>query len=137
MMGLPEIERRIDRGRKAIALARERGMDTSLWESELAQLERKLEEAEGIARRTEELLVSRGWCLWRCNALGGDIIALARDEGVDGIPEGMPVYTEAELGKLFSNKSVTQATLRLIHEAKKQGAVITVPACWRGARCQK
>ena len=125
------------RENSAIALARERGMDTSLWESELKELERRFEEAEEIARHTEDLLASRGWCLWRCDALGGDIIGVAKDEGVDGIPEGVPVYTEAELGNLFSNKPVTQATLRLIHGGKKQGAVITVPACWRGARCLK
>lgn len=94
-------------------------------------------QAEEVAHCTEELLASRGWCLWRCDALGDGVIAVARDKGVDGIPERMLVYTEAELRKLFSDKPVTQATLRLIHEAKKQGAGITVPASWRGARCQK
>jgi len=79
--------------------------------------------AEEVARHTRELLDHQGWCLWECSALGGEVIAIVRDELVEGVPEGMPVYTEAELRTLF-DKPVPRSTLRLVHEAKKQGAVV-------------
>lgn len=78
-----------------------------------------LARAEETARRTKELLNSQGWCLWKCSTLGGDIIAVVRDELVEGVPEGYPVYTEAELEELCRD-DVSEATLRLVQEAKKQ-----------------
>lgn len=115
-------EWRIARGRKAVALARKRGVDTSPWENELGELERRFEEAEEVAGSTASLLQTRGWCLWRCEALEGDTIAVVRDDGVEGIPEGVIVYTDLELRKLFGrDKPVDPATLRLIYEAKKLG----------------
>ena len=84
--------------------------------------------AEEVARHTRELLDHQGWCLWECSALGGEVIAIVRDELVEGVPEGMPVYTEAELRTLF-NKPVPRSTLRLIHEAKrKTGAKVITDA---------
>ena len=82
-----------------------------------------LTQAEELARRTRELIDHQGWCLWECSVLGGEVVAVVRDELVEGIPEGMPVYTEAELRTLF-DKPVPRSTLRLVHEAKKQGAVV-------------
>ena len=80
-----------------------------------------LARAEEVAQRTEELLASRGWCLWQCTALGGEVIVVAIDGDVPGIPQGKVVYTEGELKKLFGGeKPVNGATLRLIHEAKKR-----------------
>lgn len=98
--------------------------------------------AEETAERTMELLESRGWCLWRCSALGGEVIAVVRGElsetaEVDlmnhlvdagrtesGSAVDNPVYTEEELYQLFSG-DVSEAHLRLVHEAKKMaGAVI-------------
>lgn len=85
-----------------------------------------LARAEETARRTRELLNSQGWCLWECSTLGGDIIAVVRDELVEGVPEGYPVYTEAELEELCW-ADVSEATLRLTHEAKKlAGTRVTV-----------
>jgi hypothetical protein len=82
-------------------------------------------QAEEVARRTRYLLATRGWCLWKCNVLGGDIIAVVLDETVDGVPEEYPVYTAEELGELCQD-SVSEATLRLVHEAKKlAGAKVT------------
>jgi len=81
--------------------------------------------AEEVARRTSELLATRGWCLWRCNTLGGEVIAVVMDENVEGVPEGYPVYIEAELEELFWS-NVSGAHLRLVHEAKKlTGAKVT------------
>lgn len=81
-------------------------------------------EPEEVARRTRELLNSQGWCLWSCSAFGDDIIARVLDEDVEGVPEGYPVYTEAELEELCRD-GVDGATLRLVHEAKRiAGAVV-------------
>lgn len=74
--------------------------------------------AEEVAQRTRELLVVQGWCLWKCSTLGGEVIAVVRDELVEGIPEGYPVYTEDELEELCQD-GVSEASLRLVHEAKK------------------
>jgi len=87
-----------------------------------------LAHAQEVARRTEEMLESRGWCLWRCSALGGEVIVVAIDGDVPGIPQGKVIYTEAELKELFGGgKPVSPATLRLIHEAKKRTAALVVP----------
>ena len=72
----------------------------------------------GTARRTRELLNSRGWCLWRCSTLHDEVIVVVRDEHVQGVPNAYPVYTEAELNELCRD-DVSEATLRMIHEAKK------------------
>lgn len=117
-----ELEDRIKQGRKAIALAKERGMDTSLWEKELARLE-ALAQAEEVARRTEELLASRGWCLWKCSTLGSEVIMVIDDDlaGGDDIPQGYVTYSYSELCYLFGSGAppMEQSTLRLIHEAKR------------------
>jgi DNA repair ATPase RecN len=83
-----------------------------------------LSKAQEVARCTREHLASRGWCLWRCRALGDEVIVVVRDENVKGMPQGYAVYTEEELEKLFSG-GVSDSTLRLVHAAKKvAGAVI-------------
>jgi len=82
-------------------------------------------QAEETAHRTRELLASEGWCLWKCSTLGGDIIAVVLDENIEGVPGGYPVYTEAELEELCQDV-VTEATISLVHEAKKlAGAKVT------------
>jgi len=87
-----------------------------------------LERAQEVAHRTRELLASRGWCLWQCDALGGEVIVVAIDGDVPGIPRGKVVYTDAELKQLFGGgKPVSPATLRLIHEAKKRAGALVVP----------
>ena len=121
---MDNLEERIIRGQKAITLAKEKGIDTALWERELARLE-ALAQAQEVARRTGEFLDSQGWCLWKCSTLGNEIIAIVRDKLVEGVPEGYPVYTEAELEELCWD-DVSDGTLRLVHEAKKlAGAKVT------------
>ncbi len=81
--------------------------------------------AEETAHRTRELCAAQGWCLWKCHTLGGEVIAVVLDENMEGVPEGYPVYTEAELEELCQD-DVSEATLRLAHEAKKlAGAKVT------------
>lgn len=76
-------------------------------------------------KRTKELLDFQGWCLWQCNMLDGGTVAVVRDELVEGVPQGYPVYTEAELEELFED-DISEATIRLVHEAKKlAGAKVT------------
>jgi hypothetical protein len=118
-----DINLRIERGRRAIALARAKGLETSLWEEDLARLEEELRQAQEAATRTHELLETRGWCLWRCRALGDEVIVILRDELVSGFPSGYPTYLEQELESLLE---VDDCTLKLIHEAKKlAGATVT------------
>jgi len=77
-----------------------------------------LAQAEEGDWHTKELLATRGWCLWKCSTLGGDIIAVVLDENVAGVPGGYQVYTEGELEELCQG-DVSEAHLRLVHEAKK------------------
>ena len=122
------IEARIDRAKKALAQAGDKGLDTAPWENEVDGLEQKLQEARAMASRTRELLDTRGWCKWQCQALRGEVIVVARDAHVTGIPAGFPVYTEAELLELTSG-TVRPSTIRLVHEAKKtmHATIITQP----------
>jgi hypothetical protein len=54
--------------------------------------------------------------------LGGDVIVVAADSEVSGIPGGKTIYSKRELSKLFGGeKSVDLKTLRLVHEARKLG----------------
>ncbi|MFC1910632.1 hypothetical protein ACFLXC_05040 [Chloroflexota bacterium] len=118
-----DLETRIKKGRKAIVLAKKMGMNTDLWESELAKLV-TLAHAQEVALCTRELLTTRGWCLWKCSVLNDDITVLVKDELVTGYPLGYAVYTKYEL-KLITDHDASNSTLRLIHEAKKvAGAVL-------------
>lgn len=99
------------------------------------------DDATKVAQRTAELLRTQGWCLWRCDSLGGDIITLTRDnfspseeqereimrvlaalantqenKDLAGVP-----YTVSELQQLLEGD---EATIRLVHEAKKEGATV-------------
>ena len=102
ILGQPDIEE-LEQGETSVAA-----------EADLATLY----QAEEVARHTRELLAIQGWCLWKCSRLGGEIIAVVRDENVEGVPESYPVYTEAELEELCQD-DVSEASLRLVHEAKK------------------
>jgi hypothetical protein len=56
-----------------------------------------------------------------------DFIAFVQDEGMAvRVPPGFVIYTDAELNELFGKGKVySPATLRLIHEVKKEGGKIT------------
>ena len=98
------------------------------WETELMEMPSpkvpKPELAAGlVALRTRKFLDSRGWCLWKCSAFGGEVIVVVRDETVEGFPKGHPTYTEAELEKLMAG-NIRDSSLHLVHEAKKMGGAI-------------
>ena len=106
--------------RQAVALGKEKGLDTTPWERELANLEQKLSQAEHTVNRTCQLLDTRGWCKWQCQALGDDVVVIARDDKVAGMPTGLPVYTMQEFQHLFGDsKPISRPALRLTHQAKK------------------
>ncbi len=106
--------------REAVALGKEKGLDTAPWETELTNLEQKLAEAEHTVSRTCQLLDTRGWCKWQCQALGDDVVVIARDHKVAGMPTGLPVYSMQEFQHLFGgSKPISRSALRLAHEAKK------------------
>ena len=107
--------------KRAIASGRQKGIDTSAWEQRL----RLLEQAEYVAQETRRQLDSRGWCLWQCQALDGDTVAIVRDESVKSVPPGHAIYTEAELRKLTAMKS---APWRLVQAAKKLAGARVVQA---------
>lgn len=118
-----DINLRIERGRRAVALARAKGLETASWEKELARLKEELRRAQEAAARTRKLLETRGWCLWRCRALDDEVIVVLRDELVDGFPADYPTYLEQELECLIE---ADDSALKLIHEAKKlAGATVT------------
>lgn len=75
----------------------------------------RLLQAREVARRTKDLLATRGWCLWKCNT-PEDIIVVTRNKLIDSYPQGYPIYTQAEL-ELLSNTG--EFTKLLVHEAKK------------------
>jgi len=103
-------------------------MGKALWEQSVPVPLRKKDApqlAEVVAECTRKLLGTKGWCLWKCSTLGGEVIAVVLDENVEGVPEGYPVYTEAELEELCQD-DISEASLRLVHEAKKlAGAKVT------------
>ena len=109
----------INKLRRAIALGRKKGADTTAWEETL----KRLLQAQDVAKRTSDLLATRGWCLWEC-ATGPARIVILRDELVAGYPTGYPTYTEAELTLL---STAGDRTKRLVDEAKKitQAVVIS------------
>lgn len=90
-------------------------MGDSLWNSPAPVKPKVTENSRDIALRTCELLRQQGWCLWKCQALDGELIVVIRDEEAVGYPEGHAVYTERELHELLD---ADDATLKLIHVAK-------------------
>lgn len=76
---------------------------------------------EETGRRMAELLSERGWCILKCSNLGGDSIVIVAGEHIKGYPPGYPIYNESELAAITSSD---QATMKLLHEAKKEGAKI-------------
>ncbi len=112
--GREQLAQSIRRGREAVARARANGADCSLWERRLAELK-----AQETALVTSELLATRGWCLWQCESLDGQVIAVARNEVVVGPPPDKAVFTEAELVELFREPAARAGLLKLVIEAKK------------------
>lgn len=99
------------------------------------------DKAQDVAKRTAQLLSTQGWCLWRCAALGGDIIVVTKSNNglteeqerqamnamskvADTIKPDTFSFTEYSIDELQNLLEGDEPTIRLVHEAKKQGAVI-------------
>ena len=74
-----------------------------------------------VARATNRYLADRGWCLWKCSVLHGDVIVIMDPYSARGAPTGYPVYTTEELRLLGQ---LDPKAILLVHEAKKTGATI-------------
>jgi len=86
--------------------------------------EARRQSPEEVARRTSELLGQRGWCRWQCDLLDGDVIVVLDERTARDIPpQEHPTYT---VGELFLLLKLDEATIRLIHEAKKLGDAVIV-----------
>jgi hypothetical protein len=87
-------------------------------------------DAEQVAELTLAALDEKGYCLWKCSALGGDVIMIVDDSTVAGAlagaPAGYPVYTLAELEM---TDPLRTSTIRLIHIAKKNGGAVVTGFC--------
>lgn len=77
-----------------------------------------LAEAEEVARRVTECGICLVW-----GETVQDFMAFIKDDyPKEKVPPGFVVYTDSELKELFGEgKHPSRKTLRLIHEAKKQG----------------
>jgi len=85
---------------------------------------------EEVGVRTSELLGKKGWCLWQCEVLDGDVIVVVDEADSPGVratarnlPEGYEVYKLRELLLLLQ---VDDSTIRLVHEAKKLGGAVVL-----------
>ena len=83
---------------------------------------------EEVGVRTSELLGEKGWCLWQCEVLDGDVIVVVDEAHSPGVhetarnlPEGHAVYRLRELRHLLK---VDDSTIRLVHEVKKLGGAV-------------
>ncbi|MDO8688578.1 MAG: hypothetical protein Q7R39_00950 [Dehalococcoidia bacterium] len=121
MMGGKGLAERIRRGREAVARAQARGTDCTLWEQRVAELE-----AAETALLTVGLLATQGWCLWQCQKLDGQVIAITRDEKASGVPHEVAIFTEAEMRELF-RRPVSTGLLKLVLEAKRLAGARVLP----------
>ncbi len=75
------------------------------------------------AQRVAEAVQREGICLFWSEVFH-EVIAFIREESFRSkIPGGIAVYSDAELKELFG-QGKTPASLKLIHEAKKAGALV-------------
>lgn len=77
-------------------------------------------DAKQVADNTKERLANRGYCLWKCANLKGDVIAIVSHKGFRPNDFKGICYTEAELIEMCESGS-----FQMIHEARKLGFDIT------------
>lgn len=88
----------------------------------------KYTDAQDTAQELEEIaqtVYGKGYVLLWSKELS-DLVAFYRDEEAKSeIPPGFVAYSVKELGELFGDNPVSDHELRLIHEAKKYGHIIS------------
>jgi hypothetical protein len=72
--------------------------------------------AADVVSCTLEALDRRGWCLWKCQALGGETIVVTTCPGVFHYPPGYTVWSLEELDKVGK---VAVAVLQRVQRFKK------------------
>jgi hypothetical protein len=76
-----------------------------------------------ILNDTLSFIAAHGYCLWRCQAMGGQVIIIVDRDVPAGAPTGYPVYNLEELGKI---EPLPASTIKLINTAKRlAGAIVT------------
>ena len=85
------------------------------------------EEAGQVSKRTLTALSRYGWCLWKCAALGDEVIAVVQDRDIlekqmsfTGPLRRMaqyPVYTVPEIRELAK---LNDREIRFVHKVKKR-----------------
>ena len=76
------------------------------------------------AEQVAQAVRKEGVCIFWSEVFG-EMVAFVRDDRqASRVPCGIVTYTEQELTELFGNRRSTKA-LRLIHEAKKHGSMVT------------
>lgn len=79
------------------------------------------EQAKKVSSETSAILENRGWVLWKCSELNGEIILVRRNKPIFGkIPTGYTTYTVDQLKILCE-----QDNIKLVNEAVKFGGVIS------------
>jgi hypothetical protein len=71
-----------------------------------------------IGEKSWDIIKTKGWIAWKCKELNGEVIIIVRS-GLVQVSEKYVRYTINELETLCD-----QDNFKLIHEAKKLGAVI-------------
>ena len=73
---------------------------------------------DDIGEKSWEIIKAKGWVAWKCRELNGEVIIIVRSTLVN-VSLKYPRYTVDELEVMCDRED-----FKLIHEAKKLGAVI-------------
>jgi hypothetical protein len=88
-------------------------MSAALWQQPAPVEEKKIPEGD-LVSQTEQILIDQGYCYWRCELFGGDVIKIVLDDKACGSIK-YPVWTLEEL--LMAN-DLPASTLKLVQRAK-------------------
>ena len=72
---------------------------------------------EEVAAESSRQLEEKGWCLWECSGLGGEVIVVIISELITNYPKEYPVYTLQELKDILP---LDDQMLQAAHRAKKE-----------------
>jgi hypothetical protein len=146
-----ELKARIRVGQRRLALIEEKQKGAQGEEANklFEDLSKVIDKITSLCARLKELIGPQNTCVWGCSlcldfdepplekfenqgyllfysSVLNDLVAFAKDEARDKVPPHYIVYTESEIKLLFAiDSEVTPQNLRLIHAAKRYGAIIT------------
>ena len=118
----------IIRGKRAIALAKVKGLDTSEWENKLQELLARLslKATDGDLCEIERRMKSSGYVLLWSDAVKDLVVFYDDKKHLRNIPSDFVPYSSDELWHLFGDEeySPSRGDLLRIHQAKKTSATI-------------